>query len=51
LDTEIAVAPMSTARRASSERITPFTMNGPPHSDRSHATSGHDGGGTAAQER
>jgi len=34
-DTEMAVAPMSTARRASSIRITPFSMNGPPHSSRS----------------
>ena len=49
LDTEIAVTPASTARRASSTRHTPLSMNGPPsscaHCSRIHATSSHDGGG------
>ena len=31
LETERAVAPKSTTRFASSIRLTPFTMNGPPH--------------------
>ena len=44
-DTEMAVAPMSTARRASSTRMTPFSMKGPPHSSRSQRSSSHDGGG------
>ncbi len=44
-DTEMAVAPMSTARRASSTRMRPFSMNGPPHSSRSHCRSLHDAGG------
>jgi hypothetical protein len=35
LDTEIAVAPASTARRASSGRVMPLIMNGPPHCSRS----------------
>jgi hypothetical protein len=43
LDTEIAVTPASTARRASSTRMTPLSMNGPPQSSRSQATSSHEG--------
>ena len=45
LETEIAVTPASTARLASSMRVTPFSMNGPPHCSRSQATSSHVGGG------
>ena len=45
LDTEIAETPASTARFASSTRITPLSMNGPPHSSRSQAMSSHVGGG------
>ena len=45
LDTEIALTPASTARRASSARITPLSRNGPSHCARSQATSSHDGGG------
>jgi hypothetical protein len=37
LDTDIAETPTSTARFASSTRITPLSMNGPPHSSRSQA--------------
>src|SRR5215831_1575969 len=44
LETEIAVTPASTARLASSIRVTPLSMNGPPHCDRSQATSSQDGG-------
>ena len=44
LDTEIAVAPMSTARRASSGRVMPLIMNGPPHCSRSQARSSQVGG-------
>ena len=44
-DTEIAVAPMSTARRASSGRMIPLTMNGAPHCSRSQAMSSQVGGG------
>jgi DNA-binding CsgD family transcriptional regulator len=51
LDTEIAVAPAPTARRASAARITPLTMNGPPHRSRSQAMSSQAGGGTVAHER
>ncbi|HYC81133.1 MAG TPA: hypothetical protein VEB65_05065 [Solirubrobacterales bacterium] len=39
LETEIASQPMSTARRASSGRVTPLSMNGPPHAARSQARS------------
>ncbi len=39
LDTEIAVTPASTARLASSTRMTPLSMNSPPHCSRSQATS------------
>ena len=45
LDTEIAETPASTARFASSTRITPLSMNGPPHSSRSQAMSSQVGGG------
>ncbi len=49
LDTEMAVTPASTARRASSMRQTPLSMNGIPliwvHCSRIQATSSHDGGG------
>ena len=45
LDTEMAETPASTARLASSTRITPLSMNGPPHSSRSQAMSSHVGGG------
>ncbi|GAA2882287.1 hypothetical protein GCM10020220_085740 [Nonomuraea rubra] len=45
LDTEIAVAPAATARRASSSRLMPLTMNGPPHRSRIHSTSSQVGGG------
>ncbi len=38
-DTEIAVAPMSAARRASSGRVIPLIMNGPAHCRRSQARS------------
>ena len=41
----MAVAPASAARRASSGRMTPFTMNGPSHCPRSQPMSAHDGGG------
>ena len=47
LDTEIAVTPASTARLASSMRVTPLSMNGPPHCSRSQATSSHEGGAEA----
>ena len=39
------MAPASTARRASSARLMPLTMNGPSHCERSQATSSHVGGG------
>src|SRR5699024_4378003 len=39
LDTEIALTPASTARLASSTRMTPLSRNGPPHCSRSQATS------------
>ncbi len=45
LDTEIAVTPASTARRASSTRVMPLSMNGPPHCSRSQATSSQVGSG------
>jgi hypothetical protein len=49
LDTEIAVTPASTARRASSIRQTPLSMNGMPlialYCSRIQARSSHDGGG------
>src|SRR6202012_799502 len=45
LETEIALTPDCTARRASSTRVTPLSMNGPSHSLRSQATSSQDGGG------
>src|SRR6185437_11682440 len=45
LDTEIAETPASTACLASSTRITPLSMNGPPHSSLSQAISSHVGGG------
>jgi len=51
LETEIAVAPASTARRASSGRMTPLTRNGPPQRARSQAMSAQVGGGTAVQAR
>lgn len=44
LDTEIAVTPASTARLASSTRVTPLSRKGPPHSLRSQATSSQVGG-------
>ena len=47
LETEMASTPMSTARLASSTRVTPLSMNGPSHWSRSQATSSHDGGGVA----
>ena len=47
LDTEIAVNPASTARLASSTRITPLSMNGPPHCSRSQRTSSQVGSGDA----
>ena len=43
LETEIAVTPASTARSASSTRITPLSMNGPSHCSRSQRTSSHVG--------
>ena len=49
LDTEMADTPASTARRASSARETPFTMNGPSHWARSHLTSSQVGGGVIIQ--
>ncbi len=45
VETEIAVTPASTARLASSTRITPLSRNGPPHCSRSHAMSCQAGGG------
>jgi hypothetical protein len=50
LETEMAWAPASRARRASSMRQTPLSMNGLPpliwaHCSRIHATSSQDGGG------
>ena len=49
LETEIAATPASTARRASSTRQTPLSMNGIPlicaQVSRIHATSSQDGGG------
>ena len=45
VDTEIAEAPASTARRASSGRVMPLTMNGPPHCSRSQAMSSQRGSG------
>ncbi len=45
LDTEIAVTPASTARLASSTRVTPLSMNGPPHCSRNQATSSQVGSG------
>ncbi len=45
LDTEIALTPASTARFASSTRITPLSRNGPPHCSRSQARSAQLGGG------
>ncbi len=45
LDTEIAETPASTARLASSTRITPLSMNGPPQYSRSQAMSSQVGGG------
>jgi len=44
LDTEIAETPASTARLASSILVTPLSMNGPSHAERSQATSSQDGG-------
>lgn len=44
-DTEIAEQPASSARLASSTRMTPLSMNGPPHCSRSQATSSHVGSG------
>jgi hypothetical protein len=44
LDTEIAETPASTVRFASSIRVTPMSMNGLSHCDRSQATSSKDGG-------
>jgi DNA-binding CsgD family transcriptional regulator len=51
LDTEIAVAPAPTARRASSGRMTPLTMKGPSHRSRNQAMSSQAGGGTVVHER
>jgi hypothetical protein len=45
LDTEIAVTPASTARRASSGCMIPLIMKGPPHSSRIQAMSCHVGSG------
>jgi hypothetical protein len=51
LDTEIAVAPASAARFASSMRVMPLTMNGPPHCPASQRTSSQAGSGEAAHCR
>jgi hypothetical protein len=51
LDTEMAVAPASTARRASSGRMMPLTRNSPPHLSASQAMSSQAGGGTVSQSR
>ena len=45
LDTEMAVSPASTARRASSTRLTPLSMTGPPHCAASQAMSSQPGSG------
>ena len=45
VETEIAVTPASTARRASSGRQTPFSMKGPSHCSRSQAMSSQRAGG------
>src|SRR3954454_4963677 len=50
LDTEIAVQPASTARLASSTRMTPLSMKGPPHSSRIHLMSSHVAGGVPIHE-
>src|SRR5260370_2795046 len=47
LDTEMAVAPMPAARRASSGRMTPLTMHGPPHCPRTQPIFAHDGCGVS----
>ncbi|SKS20389.1 Uncharacterised protein [Mycobacteroides abscessus subsp. abscessus] len=44
-DTEIAETPQSTARLASSMRITPLSMNGPSHCSRIQRTSSQVGAG------
>ena len=47
-DTEMALTPASTARLASSTRVTPLSMNAPPHCSRIQATSSQEGAASAS---